>query len=256
LEEANKSKVAKHANAFIGKAQSVHGDKYDYSLVEYKGSQIPVSIICKKHNHTFSQLPATHIHGGAGCPICAKEICDQTSKKKAIEAGKTFVTRAIKVHGTKYDYSKTVYELSDKYVEIVCPKHGSFWQIPDNHLAGYGCNQCTESVGENKVAQYLMKSHVKYQSEKWFPDCRNINPLPFDFYLPEYHACIEVNGKQHYEAQEFFGGQKALEGVQHRDQIKLTYCQTNNIPLLIIPYTEVENIPQLIETFLKGLTKK
>lgn len=53
-----------------------------------------------------------------------------------------FIIEAKKVHGEKYDYSKTVYEGSLKKVCITCPKHGDFWQIAEGHLRGAGCPQC------------------------------------------------------------------------------------------------------------------
>ena len=53
---------------FISKANSVHGDTYNYSLVEYVGHSIPVKIICDIHGE-FEQKPTIHIKG-SGCPIC------------------------------------------------------------------------------------------------------------------------------------------------------------------------------------------
>jgi len=54
---------------FIKKAKDIHGDKYDYSLVDYKGVDYNVDIICKKHVQSFSQKVYTHLKG-SGCPIC------------------------------------------------------------------------------------------------------------------------------------------------------------------------------------------
>lgn len=53
-----------------------------------------------------------------------------------------FIEKARKIHGDKYDYSKVVYENCTKKVEIICKEHGSFWQIPINHLKGCGCPHC------------------------------------------------------------------------------------------------------------------
>lgn len=55
----------------------------------------------------------------------------------------TFVERARRVHGDKYDYSKTVYRRSTEKVEIVCPIHGMFFQRPENHVnQKQHCPQC------------------------------------------------------------------------------------------------------------------
>lgn len=53
-----------------------------------------------------------------------------------------FVERAEKVHGNKYDYSKTEYVNARTKVCIICPEHGEFEQKPDHHLAGRGCPVC------------------------------------------------------------------------------------------------------------------
>ena len=57
---------------FIDKAKKVHGGKYDYSKVDYKGNKIPVIIICPEHGE-FLQRPNDHLMGH-GCPECAKKF--------------------------------------------------------------------------------------------------------------------------------------------------------------------------------------
>ena len=62
---------------FIRRARKVHGDKYDYSEVNYQGNKIKVKIICRKCGHAFWQKPNTHLWG-SGCPKCA--LATQRSK--------------------------------------------------------------------------------------------------------------------------------------------------------------------------------
>ena len=52
------------------------------------------------------------------------------------------IDKARKVHGDKYDYSKAVYTKLVEPIEIICPKHGSFFQTPHEHLRGQGCPKC------------------------------------------------------------------------------------------------------------------
>ena len=61
-----------------------------------------------------------------------------------------FINKARQVHGDKYDYSKTQFRTTKKKVLIVCPKHGEFYQLANNHLHGYGCVKCAQ----NNVPQY------------------------------------------------------------------------------------------------------
>ena len=55
---------------FIKKAKQVHGEKYDYRLVEYQGYKIDVKIICKEHG-VFYQRPGNHLTGQS-CPVCGQ----------------------------------------------------------------------------------------------------------------------------------------------------------------------------------------
>ena len=117
---------------FILDAKAVHGDKYDYSKVEYINSRTKVCIICPEHGE-FWQCPCDHINQKQGCPKCSKNLKDTTE---------TFVEKAKKIHGDEYDYSKVQYENSRTKVCIVCHKHGKFWQVPYAHLCGKGCPIC------------------------------------------------------------------------------------------------------------------
>ena len=75
-----------------------------------------------------------------------------------------------------------------------------------------------------------------------FNDCRNKNPLPFDFYLPEYKTCIEFDGRQHFESIEHWEGDNGLLKIKKNDSIKNEYCKDNDIKLIRIPYYEIDNI--------------
>lgn len=121
---------------FIEKARKVHGDKYDYSKVEYKNARTKVCIICKKHGE-FWQTPDHHLRG-KGCRKCAEEKSSINLRSTTEE----FVKRAREVYGDKYDYSKVNYKKSHIKVCIICPVHGEFWQSPINHLLGCECHKC------------------------------------------------------------------------------------------------------------------
>ena len=121
---------------FIIKANKVHGNKYDYSLIDYKNNKTKICIICPEHGE-FWQLANSHLKG-CGCPKCA-----------AIERGikqrdnkDSFIKKAKEIHHDKYDYSKVEYVNSSTKVCIICPEHGEFWQTPSSHLNGRGCPKC------------------------------------------------------------------------------------------------------------------
>lgn len=57
---------------FIRRSLEKHGDRYDYSLVNYIGSKHDVIVICKKHG-LFEQRADAHMDG-SGCPRCVKSV--------------------------------------------------------------------------------------------------------------------------------------------------------------------------------------
>jgi len=94
------------------------------------------------------------------------------------------------------------------------------------------------SKGEKRIADYLNKKGMRYEYQKKYDDCRDINPLPFDFYLPQYDILIEFDGYQHYHEVQRFG---ELKYVQKHDKIKTNYCLKNGITLIRIPYWELDD---------------
>lgn len=134
-------------NQFIKKAVKIHGNKYNYSLVEYKDSRTKVTIICPIHKE-FNQRPSSHING-QGCPRC-------TDRGKMTT--EDFIKKANEVHGNKYDYSKTDYKGSFLKVQIKCITHGYFNQQTSNHLSGKGCPKC---------AHQLTSRHQKENPTAW-----------------------------------------------------------------------------------------
>lgn len=139
---------------FIARSKEVHGDIYDYSLVDYKGQQQKVKIICPKHG-VFEQYPQAHTKGH-GCKKCTAE----TLSKRQSCGKDEFIRKAKEVHGDKYDYSEVVYKNNASKVKIICPKHGVFEQTPANHVSGYGCPLC---AGNKKLT---LESFIQRSIEK------------------------------------------------------------------------------------------
>ena len=139
---------------FIEKAIKIHGDKYDYSLVDYKKTREKIKIICKIHGK-FEQKPNTHLNK-SGC-----EKCGYLIKKSNI---KEFIEKAIKIHDNKYNYDKVIYNNSKEKILILCNIHGEFLQIPTIHLKGIGCIKCKQL--ENFIKICKLKYGEKYDYKK------------------------------------------------------------------------------------------
>ncbi|AYV75847.1 MAG: hypothetical protein Terrestrivirus3_116 [Terrestrivirus sp.] len=116
---------------FIQLAKEKHGDKYDYSFVEYINSDIKLKINCNIHG-IFEQKSTRHLQG-QGCISCAN------SKKLTTDE---FVQRAIQIHGEKYIYKNFIYKKCMEKIKIECKEHGFFDQLPSAHLRGQGCPKC------------------------------------------------------------------------------------------------------------------
>ena len=147
----SKKRISKEE--FIKKAKEVHGDKYDYSKVEYINANTKVCIICPEHGE-FWQEPVVHIKQKSGCPKC---VGRNTTTEE-------FIKKAMEVHGERYDYSKVVYTKAHNKVCIICPEHGEFWQTPAKHLLGQGCSKCGikyRGEGKKLTTKDLTKIKVK-----------------------------------------------------------------------------------------------
>lgn len=154
---------------FIEKAIEIHGNKYDYSKVNYIDAKTKVCIVCPEHGD-FLQLPYNHLNGN-GCPSCARHKWDTDS----------FIKKAMEVHGDKYDYSKTEFKSTREKVCIICPEHGEFWQYPLSHLNGNGCGKEKRGVRENcwenrkcPVCGKTFKERKKHKKICCSEECRKI----------------------------------------------------------------------------------
>lgn len=145
---------------FIERARVSHGDRYGYSKVEYISNKNNVTIGCRLHGD-FEQSPANHIKGH-GCPKCA---ADENGLKKSSNISK-FIEKAIAMHGELYDYCNAIYKGSNINLEIICKQHGSFLQMPSNHLKGKGCPKCgRESIREknsSSIDEFIEKARKKH----------------------------------------------------------------------------------------------
>ena len=120
---------------FLKRSNEIHGNKFNYSMVDYINCEEKVSIICSLHG-CFKQIPKSHMKG-IGCPKCS---C------KAKPSNEEFIIKANNKHDYLYDYSKVNYINNHTNIEIGCLKHGYFNQTPQKHLFGRGCPICGGSL--------------------------------------------------------------------------------------------------------------
>ena len=147
----------KTTEEFTKESKRIHGNKYDYSKVKYESTFIKVEIKCNKHATLFFQTPSGHLSGKSGCSKCS------LNKRLTTEE---FIRRSKLKHGETYDYSKVLYKKAKSKVEIICAKHGSFFQAPFDHASGVRCPKCShEQVGHKlklTKREFVKKARAKH----------------------------------------------------------------------------------------------
>ena len=231
---------------FIEKAKEIHGDKYDYSKVNYIHSKTKVCIICPEHGEWW-QTPNDHLKGH-GCSVCANNI------KWNIDE---YISEVKKIHGNKYDYSKLVLGKQSQHITLICPEHGEFKIRAMHHLKGSGCPKCKGSGGEKALLNFFEEKHLYPQYNKFY---KWLDNHQLDFYFPEYKLAIEVQGRQHFEEKSFF--HVTLEEQIKRDEKKKMLCEKNNVTLLYYAnynmnfpykvYTSVEELYEAMKPLLEN----
>ncbi len=223
--------------SFIEKAKNIHGNKYDYSKVNYRTNKIKVCIICPDHGE-FWQKPNGHLLG-YGCPMCAN-IKKSESKLKNTE---TFIKESSVIHNNKYDYSKTNYVGRSNPVCIICPEHGEFWQRPGDHLNGSGCPTCGQrNLCESYVGEWLSNNNIEHIH--LYPISgliRNSRCIIADYWIKINDKILmaEYNGDYHYKFNKYMHRDSVdnFKNQLMRDEKLRLYCKKNSITLIEIPYT-------------------
>lgn len=215
---------------------------------DIQNSSTYVKYNCPRHGERSAKIYALVL--GHGCIECQYEENALKSRHPANYVESVFNDCGVTLIN-KEDYLK--WDL--KNLRAICPECGkefltSFGAFVKRH--GQCCQECSasESRGEREIRYALESNYINFNQEYSFADCRDKNPLPFDFYLPDYNILIEYQGVQHYDMIERFEGKEGLSLRQRHDRIKLEYCLSNNITLITIPYWEFNNITQILNNEL------
>lgn len=128
------------------------------------------------------------------------------------------------------------------YWECVCENGHHKEILSSNFGRVLTCSECNlGSYGERIIKESLEQLCIQFETQYSFADCCYVNPLLFDFYLPDYNCCIEYDGEQHFEETHFFNSD-SLDKRKERDNIKNQYCSNHNIRLIRIPYWDKAKI--------------
>ena len=234
----------------------------DFSKFIYRGGHARGIVICKKCGKEFLSTYDRMFRAGSGCDYCRH--------LEGFEKQKTPFDVAIKnlqEANSKIDFSC----FNDKNCHtpglckcLVC---GFEWKASYNSIVnnGSGCPNCNTSKGERKVASILDELKIHYLPQYKFKNCKIVRHMSFDFYLPNYNTCLEIQGAQHFKPVQWFGGEKAFRKTKERDEKKIFFCQENGITLILINYDpdtghdgciEIDDLAKNLQSLIAAKTQK
>ena len=233
---------------FMNEVRSVVGSEYIFygSYINYSTKMNVIHTTC---GNNYEVAPTTFVQGKR-CAICSAKRAGEKKTKTT----KMFEAEVGEVFGDNY-------QILSKYVGVtknILIKHlecNHEWiSTPDRFIRSFGCPKCNSSKGESKIASILDRFGVAYKIQHIFKDCKHIKPLPFDFYVYNNKAklIIEYDGEQHFSPTKFNNSHdddKAIKNYESqvlRDNIKNDFCIENDIPLLRIPYWDIDDIERIV----------
>lgn len=230
----------------FGKKKNLVGQKFNKLFVveeipERRNNKIYWKCKCDCGNPELIEVSGSNLKTGAvkSCGCLGGKYKDLTGQK----FGKyTVIKRDLNPKHTK---SESIYY----FVQCDCGNE-KLYSARRDHIINQdfnGCEFCNKkSVGELKIKEILDQNNICYKEQISFPNLKGeANVLRFDFglYRDNTLLClIEINGIQHYEPVEHFGGEKRFLQQKKYDNLKVDYCKNYNIPLIIIPYYEIKDI--------------
>ncbi len=232
---------------FLESARLIHGYKYFYLELNNK-LRLSDKISIEYNGNTYSQTISKHLDGR--CP-------EKVTKKKTTSE---FISEAIIIWGSKYDYSLVDYNGALNSVKIIY--NGVIYeQRAKSHLNGLApeFRKTKESIfdtkldkfkliGLCKIKDFLNKYNISYKEDYV------IESLMFDVYLIDIGYIIEYKPLYHYEPISEIGYDEYF-GICSVDKIKIEYCDDNYINLINIKYSEIDDIYQILWQSLKIFIK-
>lgn len=217
---------------------------------EFTGYKSYIRYSCSIHGE--QSMRYGNLVNGRTCPECSRDI-----KSRKISLAKDDVIKRVQDCGGRIINPDEYRNNSYSNLLIECPRcHKNVMRTSLSHFLQHGgkfCKECyrKESSGERVIREWLEGNNISFVQQKWFQDCRDIKPLPFDFYLPGNNMIIEFDGKQHFEDSHFFNHEdhrfgSVLSYIKYHDEIKNNYCKEKEIALLRISYNELNEIESIL----------
>lgn len=215
-----------------------------FDISEYKNQLTRLKYICPIHG--VHEMSVNNFVKQYGCPECKTEQLKQHKRLSINEV----IKRIESINGNKLlnpnDYCKN----NKRNLIVQCSCGNTFNTCIADYHKKFRCSVCSkfESRGELEIENFLKANNIKYDFQHTFENCKDINLLPFDFYLPDNNKCIEFDGEQHFRPA---FGEKSFQKTKYHDAIKNQYCDKNNIGLIRIPYYDFDKINEILKDKLE-----
>lgn len=226
----------------VGKAKDLRGQVfgkltvlYRYNKTDCRGNSFWK---CRCECGNFTVVPGYCLQNGntRSCGCLQKEIASKTKIQD--------------LTGKKFGKLTVLERLEEKsingsYLYKCRCECGNFSKVnTDGLTSGHSTScGCSKSKGELLIANLLQRFNISYITQQIFNSCQSSKGylLKFDFFVKNSYL-IEFDGKQHFEAVDFFGGEKRFLEQVERDKYKNQWCKENGIPLIRIPYTKLDTL--------------
>ena len=219
----------------------------DYIFLEpYVNSYTKIKVKHNKCGHVYKVKPNAFLNGKR-CPSCAV-----VSKRKTDAQFEQVVHNLV---GDEYTFLDNYVDARTK-LRVKHNKCGNTYEVtPSNFLQGCRCPYCNKPKGEDIINKILKSLNIKYEYQKTFDDLRDVQPLSYDFFIPDQNILIEYQGIQHYQPIGYFGGGTTFMKQQKHDKMKADYAKDHNYNLITVPYTK-DTISKIKKYLIKhGLSK-
>lgn len=233
---------------FIMKANDLHGDKYDYSMVPHDitGAHSLLTVICKTCDYRWQVSIDGHINAKSGCPNCVN-LARWTYNELMSTVGE--------IHGNKYNYTEILPEhitSNTAKFPVTCNKCQYKWFTNISHhiTRRQGCPTCNVSRGESACAQYFNNKQIPYDAQ-WVIRSLPNRRYDFMFVYEGIKYILEFDGRQHFEYVEFIHrSTEEFLAKQSIDVLKTQSAINEGYHVIRIDHTQLDNIPFHIDRAL------
>jgi len=224
----------------IAKCIEAHGDRYDYSLVEWKGTRKKITIVCKLHG-PFEQEFGNHVRQKTNCPKCSPSIL-------------SYPRRTIDSIAAKVRSDVSVLSIDGQVITLCCPTHGEFTKLTSNIRNTPGCPKCAfkgYSTQQHKVSAYLSSIGIDHVHNYRYGDGKK----ELDIYIPALSLGIEIDGIYWHSTASPHNKKLSHAEVRKRQLGKKELCTSLGIHLLTLLDAEIDTKFDAVKNILGHYTK-